>query len=973
MANFSNYGLSYSSKSKIKGGIQSAGAAAAPYFATPIQNTENPFYETMYRVKKVTSIATLVIGDYYNASALQSYNNMDFSGMGSANADYLNKIGCSKKEAEYQVMASGGGKNGMTAVKASDFSSKDFSTLRAKGTVDVNGTTYSVKDKQAFNQAVQRDYSNQTNINHITGAGSKKEQLRAMQDIYQHGLNSMQQSNNLVSIHDASRRGADAVRSECAKVEHSLTKQINDIAKDSSNKDYINSTLRKNQLTSSELDAFNRAINKDKTLTSAQKNDLKQMMADRNEVKCFVKSGAINGGKIDTMKGKINYGKRMLGSAVLGHDMQRGVDAVRMTVKVTKLAAKTTFALGRSGGYVSGAVGNVVARPAAKAIDAIASKATGMKQDNASNFLKHAREKRKKDYADRKEWRNAKKSGRLCELKKKRKQEKFNKREADLDKKIKRAQSKMSGAKGNSRAYDRYNRKTERLKNRKDAVLRKRERHNRIDKFKSKVNSKVNNAMHKLGTPFRAIKKPFTLISKFLNAIKAKVMGVIASMSLVLIVVPMAAGFLLMGIGAMMAGLTGGLQDMEQMTNIGYPAEVEQWRPYVTDRCEFYNDTYKDGDLTQFVNWALAMIWQESSGNANVLSAEHPPDSGIRYEGDVMQSIESGNWENGTPSNWNSMSNQEKSIDAGIREFVTNLNKWKPEGPSDYDTMMLLIQGYNYGADGWYTYCKNNNIKKWTLKDSTKYSLMRAAEKRWVSYGTPTHAQLVMDKYQSGGTIGGTAGSGEVCNIAGQRGVLETANNQVSIKEDPPGTNNVPYNTWYYGHEVQDPPFCDNPKYPWCCAFVSWVFHQSGNDAAIGGEKYAGCSALETDARNGVGGMKAFTDKKKLQPGDLIIFRNGQHIGIVASYDKKTDKLVTIEGNTSMQGFDSEGGMVAKKESESGTCYIRPNWGAAVKKAKKAEKAVEKANKKAQKRQEKEQKKAAKEATKAAEENATTE
>lgn len=55
--------------------------------------------------------------------------------------------------------------------------------------------------------------------------------------------------------------------------------------------------------------------------------------------------------------------------------------------------------------------------------------------------------------------------------------------------------------------------------------------------------------------------------------------------------------------------------------------------------------------------------------------------------------------------------------------------------------------------------------------------------------------------------------------------VLAIAEGEVGIKEYPPNSNNVKYNTWFYGRAVHDGDR-PNAKYPWCAAFVSYIFAQ---------------------------------------------------------------------------------------------------------------------------------------------------
>lgn len=48
--------------------------------------------------------------------------------------------------------------------------------------------------------------------------------------------------------------------------------------------------------------------------------------------------------------------------------------------------------------------------------------------------------------------------------------------------------------------------------------------------------------------------------------------------------------------------------------------------------------------------------------------------------------------------------------------------------------------------------------------------------------------------------------------------VVQTALDEVGTKEKPKGSNKVKYNTWYYKKVVS------GSAYPWCMAFVSWLF-----------------------------------------------------------------------------------------------------------------------------------------------------
>jgi len=48
--------------------------------------------------------------------------------------------------------------------------------------------------------------------------------------------------------------------------------------------------------------------------------------------------------------------------------------------------------------------------------------------------------------------------------------------------------------------------------------------------------------------------------------------------------------------------------------------------------------------------------------------------------------------------------------------------------------------------------------------------------------------------------------------------LIQIAAGQVGVKESPANSNNVKYNTWFYGKAVS------GSAYPWCAVFVCWCF-----------------------------------------------------------------------------------------------------------------------------------------------------
>ncbi len=133
--------------------------------------------------------------------------------------------------------------------------------------------------------------------------------------------------------------------------------------------------------------------------------------------------------------------------------------------------------------------------------------------------------------------------------------------------------------------------------------------------------------------------------------------------------------------------------------------------------------------------------------------------------------------------------------------------------------------------------------------------------------------------------------------------LLTIARKQLGICENPPSSNNVRYNTWYYGREVM------GSAYPWCMVFVQWVFSQAGVKLPV---RTASCGALMNAAKAAGCWVTA-----GFKPGDVVIydFPGGaatDHCGIVET-ELPDYGVQAVEGNTSQSGSQSNGGMVCRK------------------------------------------------------------
>jgi len=145
--------------------------------------------------------------------------------------------------------------------------------------------------------------------------------------------------------------------------------------------------------------------------------------------------------------------------------------------------------------------------------------------------------------------------------------------------------------------------------------------------------------------------------------------------------------------------------------------------------------------------------------------------------------------------------------------------------------------------------------------------------------------------------------------------ILDIARKELGVKESPPSSNEVKYNAWYYGRNVS------GAAYPWCMAFVQWVFHQAGARLPY---ITASCSGLLVWYKRN----RPECVHKTPRPGDIVIYDFG-HTGIVESVGSG-GTITAIEGNTSpgSSGSQSNGGMVCRRTRRTSvvTNYIRPDY-----------------------------------------------
>lgn len=133
--------------------------------------------------------------------------------------------------------------------------------------------------------------------------------------------------------------------------------------------------------------------------------------------------------------------------------------------------------------------------------------------------------------------------------------------------------------------------------------------------------------------------------------------------------------------------------------------------------------------------------------------------------------------------------------------------------------------------------------------------------------------------------------------------VMNLAAKYIGTKEYPKNSNNVIFNTDYYGRPVSG-------DYPWCCTYV-WDIYRMAKASKLfyDGLKVAYCPYVYNWGKRN----KLNVPKSQGRYGDIVLFDwtgNGEadHIGfIVKQY--ADGSYLTIEGNTAV-GNDSNGGEV---------------------------------------------------------------
>lgn len=164
--------------------------------------------------------------------------------------------------------------------------------------------------------------------------------------------------------------------------------------------------------------------------------------------------------------------------------------------------------------------------------------------------------------------------------------------------------------------------------------------------------------------------------------------------------------------------------------------------------------------------------------------------------------------------------------------------------------------------------------------------------------------------------------SSEDTLVSQQDLIMNKAISFIGVRENPPGSNNVQFNTDYYGGPVS------GDWYPWCCAYVWDIFRMCNLSRLFyNGQKTAYCPTVYNWACQN----DLIVPKTEGQWADIVLFDWGgdgvaDHTGFIEK-NLGGGTYSTVEGNTS-DGNDSNGGIVMRRTRYASQiqAIIRPRY-----------------------------------------------
>lgn len=210
--------------------------------------------------------------------------------------------------------------------------------------------------------------------------------------------------------------------------------------------------------------------------------------------------------------------------------------------------------------------------------------------------------------------------------------------------------------------------------------------------------------------------------------------------------------------------------------------------------------------------------------------------------------------------------------------------------PDDDKVLQSFESEYNWDTD-------LIDAGEWTGEDGELYERIISQQREyyndlahWSEEFCLEHEIISKEEYSKAGNAAGR----KLAEVA--LAELEAPDNS----ESPPHSQNVKYNTWFYGHEVSD---SSENSYAWCAAFVSWCANECG---LIDDGTFPKDALVKTH-------YSFFVDEQGCEPhyvgddydpkpGDIWYASDLNHIGIVVGSNGGFPDVV--HGNTSIGGND---------------------------------------------------------------------
>jgi peptidoglycan hydrolase-like protein with peptidoglycan-binding domain len=133
---------------------------------------------------------------------------------------------------------------------------------------------------------------------------------------------------------------------------------------------------------------------------------------------------------------------------------------------------------------------------------------------------------------------------------------------------------------------------------------------------------------------------------------------------------------------------------------------------------------------------------------------------------------------------------------------------------------------------------------------------------------------------------------------------LNYLNTKIGVKENPAGSNRVPFASEWYGLIG-----------PWCAMAVTRAYVEAGSKGFAKGSRWAYVPYIVADAQHARNGLTLTRDP---QPGDIVCFDwdggVADHVGLFRRWlNRAQGTFESVEGNTSV-GNDSNGGEVMVRQ-----------------------------------------------------------